>query len=272
VERHLAANRQALGDASWTADRLCQHLLGLAAELEPMLVDGAALLNDQLDRGGSVLLEGAQGTLLDVDQGTYPFVTSSSSTAGGACIGSGIGPTRVRAVIGVTKAYTTRVGNGPFPTELLDPVGETLRKRGAEFGTTTGRPRRCGWLDLVALRYAVRVNGLTRLVITKLDVLDGFDKVKLCTGYRLDGKILDTLPATISALASVEPQYETLEGWRLPAAGVNSWADLPPAAIAYLARVEAVVGAGIGWVSLGAERAATLHKDPLGLDVFAAFA
>ena len=203
IDQHLADHVTELGQHEWTRDKLHAHITAAYQRLAPHICDTSALINDTLDRGGRVLLEGAQGTLLDVDHGTYPFVTSSSPTAGGACIGAGIGPTRINRVLGVTKAYSTRVGSGPMPTELNDDVGEGLRARGHEFGTTTGRSRRCGWLDLVALRYAVRINGMTHLALTKLDVLDACKELKMCVAYRVGDQETRDFPADDATLCQV---------------------------------------------------------------------
>jgi len=201
-----------------------------------------------------VLLEGAQGAQLDVDHGTYPFVTSSNTTAGGASVGAGIGPTAIDGVLGVVKAYTTRVGNGPLPTESLDASGEQLRKVGAEFGAVTGRPRRCGWFDATVVRYAVRVNGLTGLAVTKLDVLDGFGEIPVGTEYRIGREACEEMPADVSRLEQVTPQYEVLPGWRRPTGAARRLADLPPEARAYLDRLQDLSGAPIRYVSVGTRR------------------
>ncbi len=207
-----------------------------------------------LQEGKRVLLEGAQGALLDVDHGTYPFVTSSNTTAGGAATGAGIGPTAIDEVLGVVKAYTTRVGNGPLPTQGAPDVEELLRKLGGEFGAVTGRPRRCGWFDATVVRYSVRVNGLTGLAVTKLDVLDTFAEVPVGTDYLLDGEPCDDLPADVRSLERVEPRYEILPGWRKPTTGARRLADLPPEARAYLDRLEDLSGAPIRYVSVGTRR------------------
>jgi adenylosuccinate synthase len=222
--------------------------------LLPLAVDAGRVVYEALTRGESVLLEGAQGALLDVDHGTYPYVTSSNTTAGGAAVGAGIGPTAIDAVLGVVKAYTTRVGNGPLPTEAEPAVAERIRELGAEFGATTGRPRRCGWFDAVVVRYAVRVNGLTGLAVTKLDVLDSFPEIPVGVGYRLDGEPLDTMPAEVERLARVEPVYETLPGWQHSLSQVRRLADLPSAARAYVDRLQDLAHAPIRYVSLGTRR------------------
>jgi adenylosuccinate synthase len=204
------------------------------------------------------MFEGAQGTMLDIDHGTYPFVTSSSSTAGGAVTGTGVGPTSIRTVIGVTKAYVTRVGEGPFPTEILDESGELLRARGQEYGAVTGRPRRCGWLDLPLLRYSNQVNGTEWLVVTKLDVLDDQDEIPVCTGYKIDGRLVDTMPADVRGLESIRPVYAKLRGWKQSTEGTRSFEALPPAAREYLRFLERESGAKIGMVSTGPDREQTM--------------
>jgi adenylosuccinate synthase len=226
----------------------------LAPRLLPIAVDAGRVVYEALERSESVLLEGAQGALLDVDHGTYPYVTSSNTTAGGAAVGAGIGPTAIDAVVGVVKAYTTRVGNGPLPTEAEPTLAEHIRDLGGEFGATTGRPRRCGWFDAVVVRYAVRVNGLTGLAVTKLDVLDTFSEIPVCVGYRLDGEPLDSMPAEVERLGRVEPVYETLPGWGQSLCGVRRLADLPPPARAYLDRLQDLARAPIRYVSVGTRR------------------
>jgi len=212
-----------------------------------------------LDEGKSVLLEGAQGTFLDVDHGTYPYVTSSSPTSGGACTGSGIPPTRIDSVIGIVKAYTTRVGNGPFPTELLDDEGEKLRKIGAEFGATTGRPRRCGWFDAFLLAYSKMINGITSVALTKLDVLSGFEKIKVCVGYELDGKRLKSFPTNVDQLSLVKPIYETLDGWNSDITNCERYEDLPKKTIEYLDFISQKSGIKIDIVSVGPKRKQTFY-------------
>jgi adenylosuccinate synthase len=229
-----------------------------AAALAPMVADVSALLNEALRRGDALLFEGAQGALLDIDHGTYPFVTSSNCLSGAAAAGSGIGPQAIDYVLGIVKAYTTRVGGGPFPTELTDEIGATLAKRGNEFGSVTGRPRRCGWLDIVALRRSLQLNGVDGLCITKLDVLDGLDEVKICTGYRADGRDVNLLPPGASEVERCVPVYETLPGWRESTAGVNHFSELNPAAQAYLKRIEALTGVPIAMISTGPDRDETI--------------
>ncbi len=242
-------NRRAI-----TVDETLAELLGFADRLRPMVADTSLVLNRALDAGGTVLFEGGQATMLDVDHGTYPFVTSSNATAGGALTGSGVGPTRIDSVIGVLKAYTTRVGEGPFPTELLDDKGEFLRKTGAEYGVTTGRPRRCGWFDSVVARYATRVNGLTDLVVTKLDVLTGLDRVPVCVAYDVDGERLDEMPTDQSAFHHAVPIYEELPGWWEDISGARSVQDLPANARAYLRRLEELSGTRISVIGVGPGR------------------
>ncbi|SFM42822.1 Adenylosuccinate synthetase [Ectothiorhodospira mobilis] len=234
------------------------HALEVGERLAPMVMDVPARLQQLRREGASVMFEGAQGTLLDVDHGTYPFVTSSNTTAGGVCTGSGVGPLDLDYVLGITKAYTTRVGSGPFPTELFDAMGEHLAQKGHEFGSTTGRPRRCGWFDAVALRRAVTINSLSGLCITKLDVLDGLDTVRLCVGYRCDGTVSAEPPAGADAFAECEPVYEDLPGWRESTAGLTDLEDLPANARAYLKRIEEVAGVPVDMISTGPDRDQTI--------------
>jgi adenylosuccinate synthase len=239
-------------------DRIVRELAPLGDRLRTYVTDGSLFLSAQLHRGARILFEGAQGTLLDVDHGTYPFVTSSNCVAGNAAVGSGIGPTAIDKVVGISKAYTTRVGGGPFPTELSGELGDRLRSVGAEFGATTGRPRRCGWLDAVVLRYAVRVNGLWGLALTKLDVLSGLDSLPVCTAYELDGQRTSELPGDPEDLARVRPVYETLAGWKEPLAGVRALGEMPENAQRYVQRVEEIVGVPVVCVSVGADRGETI--------------
>src|SRR2546422_2702186 len=232
----------------------CKLLARLAPRLLPLAVDAGRVVYEALERGESVLLEGAQGALLDVDHGTYPYVTSSNTTAGGAAVGVGIGPTAIDAVLGVVKAYTTRAGNGPLPTEAEPAVAERIRELGGEFGATTGRPRRCGWFDAVVVRYAVRVNGLTGLAVTKLDVLDTFAEIPVGVGYTLDGEVIDSMPADVETIGRVQPIYETVPGWQRPLTAVRRLADLPPAARAYVDRLQDLAGAPVRYVSVGTRR------------------
>ena len=254
----------ALGGAAPDATEIAAHYLSLAAELKPYIGDASKLVNDAIVRGDNVMFEGAQGVLLDIDHGTYPFVTSSSTTAGGACASLGIGPTAIDTVLGIAKGYATRVGGGPFPTELTDATGDVLRKRGNEFGSVTGRPRRCGWLDIPALRLAIRTSGIEGLALTKLDVLAGLEKVRICVAYRVGGQTVEEMPLDIDELAAAEPIYEDMEGW--PAAASS---DTPPsatkAASRFVARVGELCGRPVWATSWGAGRSDTI----LGFDPFA---
>ncbi|HEX5005338.1 MAG TPA: adenylosuccinate synthase [Gemmatimonadales bacterium] len=256
AERLDRANRllAMMGAAPASLEEHVALLERLAPRLLPLAVDTGLLVHRTLRSGKRVLLEGAQGALLDVDHGTYPYVTSSNTTAGGASIGSGIGPTAIDGVLGVVKAYTTRVGNGPLPTEAHGEGGETLQRIGGEFGAVTGRPRRCGWFDANVVRYSVRVNGLTGLAVTKLDVLDSFREIPVGTGYRIDGELTDELPAEVERLEQVEPVYEVLPGWNKSTEGARRMADLPAEARAYLDRLQDLAGAPIRYVSVGTRR------------------
>lgn len=242
---------------------LLDQLMDQVGLLKPYLADASLLVYNCIREGKKVLFEGAQGTLLDIDHGTYPFVTSSHPTAGGACVGTGIGPTYINRVLGVAKAYTTRVGEGPFPTELNDATGELLRQRGAEFGTTTGRPRRCGWLDAVVLRYAARVNGLTDLAITKLDVLDTFPRINICVAYHYKGQLLNEFPENSQVLANCNPEYIELPGWQEDISGVTRLEDLPENARRYVAKVEELCGVPSAIVAVGPRRAQTIVQHRL---------
>jgi adenylosuccinate synthase len=249
----------ALPDAQTIADEYAE----LGESLSSYIGDAIALIHSAIRADQRILLEGAQGTMLDIDNGTYPFVTSSNAVAGGACAGAGIGPTHIESAIGIAKAYTTRVGGGPFPTELEDDTGQKLRDAGAEYGSTTGRPRRCGWLDLVALRHAVAVNGLDSLAITKLDVLTVLPELKVCVAYDLDGERLEYPP--YERIEDVKPIYETLPGWNEELASCRSRSDLPAAAQRYLDKIEAEVGCRVGVVSVGPDREDTADLvDPFG--------
>lgn len=239
-------------------DAITEELLQYAEPLRPYVTDTALVLNNALDAGQTVLLEGGQGTLLDVDHGTYPFVTSSNPTAGGACTGSGIGPTRITRVIGILKAYTTRVGSGPFPTELNDEWGERLRSVGGEVGVTTGRPRRCGWFDAPIARYATRINGLTDIFLTKLDVLTGMERIPVCVAYEVDGVTVTELPMTQTGFHHATPIYEDLPGWSEDISGARSIEDLPPNAQTYVRYLEELSGAPISAIGVGQDRDATI--------------
>ena len=234
----------------------CQY----GEHLTPLIRDTAAMLAETLDRNELVLLEGAQGTLLDPDFGTYPYTTSSSPLAGGGCLGTGLGPTRIDRTLGIFKAYCTRVGSGPMPTELKDETGDFIRERAHEYGTTTGRPRRCGWFDGVAARFSSRVNGLTNVAITRLDVLDILPQIKICVGYKLDGKAIDHFPASITALTRCQPIYEEFPGWQSPTRDIRDYERLPVQARQYIARIEAFTSCPASIVSVGARRVQTIHK------------
>ena len=241
------------------ADRICADYVGYAETIRPLVVDSASFLNKLLREGKSILFEGAQATLLDVDHGTYPFVTSSSASAGGVGAGLGISPRHVHSVIGITKAYTTRVGTGPFPTEANDATGDTIRKVGSEFGATTGRPRRCGWFDGPAARYSVMINGADLAVVTKIDVLDGFAEIPFCTEYKYKGSALKEFPPEVEVLEKVEPVYRTLPGWLTSIAGVREWKQLPAKAQDYLKFLSEYLGVEIGMVSTGPGRDETIR-------------
>jgi adenylosuccinate synthase len=271
VEAALAVKNQVLAKLynrrAIAVTEVVDELLSYAARLAPMVADTSLVLQQALDRGETVLLEAGQATLLDVDFGTYPFVTSSNATAGGACTGSGIPPTRVERVIAILKAYTTRVGEGPFPTELHDADGEYLRKVGAEYGTTTGRPRRCGWLDAVIGRYATRINGVTDFVVTKLDVLTGLEQVPICVAYDVEGVRHDEMPVNQSDFHHARPIYETMPGWWEDISGCRQFDELPANARAYILRVEQLIGARVSAIGVGAARDAIIQRhDLLGQD------
>jgi adenylosuccinate synthase len=239
-------------------EAMVSEFLVLGSRLKDYVGDSSLFLAEHVRKGTRIMFEGAQGTLLDVDHGTYPFVTSSNTVAGNAAVGSGLGPTAIDRVMGITKAYTTRVGAGPFPTELSDELGERLRKVGDEFGATTGRPRRCGWLDTVVLRYATRVNGLWGLALTKMDVLSGLPTLKVCTAYELDGRRLTELPGDLDDFSRVTPVYEELPGWEQTLAGARTFDDLPAAAQRYVRRIEEIIGVPVVCISVGAERGETI--------------
>jgi adenylosuccinate synthase len=259
LEANLAAWRPViaeLGGAMPSVDSIVEPYLGYGRELAPLIGDAASCVRDALKAGQRVLMEGAQGTLLDIDTGTYPFVTSSSTVSGGACAGAGVGPTSISAVVGITKAYATRVGNGPFPTEMHGAEGNALRDAGGEFGATTGRPRRCGWLDLPALRYAVHVNGLSGLAITKLDVLTGMDEIKVCVGYKLGDKTLSLPP--YDQLEEVTPIYESFPGWSEPLGDCRRLEDLPEKVRSYVRAIEQAVECPAWLLSVGPDREQTI--------------
>jgi adenylosuccinate synthase len=245
------------------AKTVASEYLAYGERLRPYVADTTLVLGNALANGDYVLLEGAQATMLDVDHGTYPFVTSSNPTAGGACVGAGIGPTAVTKVIGIAKAYTTRVGSGPFPTELLDDQGEHLRKVGHEYGTTTGRPRRTGWFDAVIARYAVRINGITDVFVTKLDILSHLDKVPVCVAYEVDGKRYDDIPMTQTEFHHARPVYEYLDGWSEDISGARTLHDLPAAAQAYIKTIEEISGTRVSAIGVGPRRDQTIQIHPL---------
>jgi adenylosuccinate synthase len=239
-------------------EKMYEEYAAAAEEVRPFVTDTGRLLHQIIASGGSVMFEGAQGTMLDIDHGTYPFVTSSSATAGGAATGTGVGPTAIGTVISVTKAYVTRVGEGPFPTEIHEAIGDQLRARGNEYGAVTGRPRRCGWLDIPLLRYSNQVNGAEWLVVTKMDVLDELEEIPVCVGYGVDGKVSDEIPADVLGLERVKPVYTTLKGWRASTEGITEFDKLPKAAQEYLRFQERESGAKIGMVSTGPDREQTM--------------
>jgi len=243
---------------TFTVDEILNTYLRYAGWLAPYVTDTALLLTRWIESGYSVLFEGAQGTMLDIDHGTYPYITSSSTTAGGAATGTGVPPTRIHGVLGVSKAYATRVGGGPFPTEMTGAIAEAIRARGNEYGATTGRPRRCGWFDAVVARYAVRINGLDTVALTKLDVLDQCETVKICTGYRYNGELLTDFPEDENVMAAAEAVYEEASGWLAPTGGAKNEADLPAKARRYLERLEELIGAPFCLVSTGPQRDETI--------------
>ena len=260
---HHNALRRGLGQPEFSHATIMEELTSVADAILPFVDKVWKLLNDRRRAGARILFEGAQGTFLDIDHGTYPFVTSSNTIAGQAATGSGVGPDAVGYVLGITKAYTTRVGEGPFPTEQDNEIGRYLGERGHEFGVVTGRRRRCGWFDAVMVRQAVAVNGITGIALTKLDVLDGMDEIRVCVGYELDGEPIDYLPASQGAQARLTPVYETLEGWKDTTAGARSWNDLPASAVKYVRHIEELIGAPVALLSTSPERDDTiLVTDP----------
>ncbi|MCG8374467.1 MAG: adenylosuccinate synthase [Balneolales bacterium] len=242
------------------AEELISSLDAAVDRLRPYVCNTTHILHEGIENEENILLEGAQGCLLDVDHGTYPYVTSSSPTSGGACTGSGIPPTAINHVLGITKAYCTRVGNGPFPTELEDETGEELRKKGHEFGATTGRPRRCGWLDLVALKYAVRINGMNELALTKMDVMDGFEVIKVCTSYKINGKKTTVFPLALHEIESIEPVFTELPGWDKDISGMTNWNELPENATSYIQFIEEYLGVKFTIISTGPKRTETILR------------
>jgi adenylosuccinate synthase len=261
VEHNVAARNRIIGDSTMDAGQVLEELARAWQRMKPWVTDVSVFLDRARQDGRAIMYEGAQGTLLDIDHGTYPYVTSSNATIGGVCTGLGVGPRAIDGVLGVAKAYTTRVGEGPLPTELTGEIGNRLRESGQEFGAVTGRPRRCGWYDAVAVRYAVRVNGLSALALTKLDVLDGLPELQVCTGYRCHGNTLNEMPGDVAQLAACEPIYETLAGWRAPTAGARRYADLPREAQRYVARLEEITGVPASIISTGSAREDTIIRE-----------
>ena len=261
IRENVAARNRLIPDSHMSADEVLRELASYWPRLQPLVTDTSLYLHRAMKADRRVMFEGAQGTLLDIDHGTYPFVTSSNATAGGAATGLGIGPRSIQAVLGVAKAYTTRVGSGPLPTELFDAMGERLRETGMEYGASTGRPRRCGWFDAVAVRYAARINGIDALAITKLDVLDGLEAIQICTGYRCGGQVLTEMPGETAQLAACEPLYETMPGWQAPTAGVTEFGRLPVEARRYIARLEEICAVPAAIVSTGSGREHTIVRD-----------
>jgi adenylosuccinate synthase len=261
IRANVDARNRLVQDSTMDWKTVLDQLLVHAVRMKPMVRDVSVLLAESMKAGKRILFEGAQGTLLDIDHGTYPYVTSSNASIGGVCTGLGIPPRAIGRVLGVVKAYATRVGEGPFPTELFGDMGNRLRETGSEYGAVTGRPRRCGWFDAVAARYAARINGLDGLALTKLDVLDGLERIDICTAYRCGGRTLTEFPSDVGQLAACEPVYESMPGWSTPTAGVRTFAALPDAARNYIARLEEVSGVRAAIVSTGSERDDTIFRD-----------
>jgi adenylosuccinate synthase len=266
VRDNVSARNRLVHDTTMEWETVLGQIVQAGTRLMPMVRDVSLMLSEASAAGKSVLFEGAQGTLLDIDHGTYPFVTSSNASVGGVCTGLGVGPRAIGGVMGVVKAYTTRVGEGPLPTELHDDMGKRLRDNGNEYGAVTGRPRRCGWYDAVAVRYGVRINGLDALALTKMDVLDGLEEIKLCTAYRCGKGTLTEFPSDVNQLSACEPVYETIAGWTQPTRGVRRFEDLPENAKRYIRRLEDISGVPAALVSTGSERDDTILRD----DVLAA--
>jgi adenylosuccinate synthase len=235
-------------------EAIFEKYMSYAKQLSEYIVDASLLINKEITAGKNILLEGAQGTLLDIDHGTYPYVTSSNTISGGACTGLGIAPTKINRILGIAKAYTTRVGEGPFPTELDCELGESIRQRGGEFGATTGRPRRCGWLDIVALRYAVSINGFTGIGLTKMDILDDMEKINICVGYKYDGKVYDNFPTDLEILRNCEPVYLEMDGWKESTIGIKDFGALPANARYYIRKIEELLGIDVDLISTGRKR------------------
>jgi adenylosuccinate synthase len=251
------------GVAPLSLDEVYQQYCRYGERLIPLIRETTVMLAEALDRNVLIILEGAQGTLLDPDFGTYPYTTSSSPLAGGGCLGAGLGPTRIDRVLGVFKSYCTRVGSGPMPTELKDETGDLIREQAHEYGTTTGRPRRCGWFDGVAARYSSRVNGLTNIALTRLDVLDNLPQIRICTGYKLDGQTIDQFPGSITNLERCQPIYEELPGWLSPTSDIRDYEKLPAQAKQYISRLEELISCPVSIISVGARREQTIHKTPI---------
>ncbi|HLH21435.1 MAG TPA: adenylosuccinate synthase [Chloroflexota bacterium] len=260
IDRKRTIRADAIPDPAWDVERVAAEYLGYAERLAPYVAEVVPVVNSAVASGQVVLIEGAHGTLLDPDWGTYPYVTSSSPTVQGLCLGAGIGPRRLTAAIGVFKAYCTRVGAGPFPTELHDDLGDQIRERAQEYGTTTGRPRRCGWFDAVAGRHAVQVNGFDSIALTRLDILDPFERLRICTAYELDGERIDYFSSMPSVLERCRPIYEDLPGWQTSIEGCTRYEELPAAARTYVERLEALLGAPADLISVGAEREQTISR------------
>jgi adenylosuccinate synthase len=254
---------QVLKEKGFEFSEIFEEYLGYKKQIEKYVKNTSLFIFEEIQKEKHVLFEGAQGALLDVDHGTYPYVTASNTVAGNACAGSGIGPTMIDSVIGVAKAYTTRVGEGPFPTELNDQIGEKIRQRGGEYGSTTGRPRRCGWFDAVVVNHSIRVSGVRNVTITKLDVLNEFDKIKICVGYRVNGKVCHYVPSSLGILGRCEPIYEEWDGWKTEIKGARKFSDLPPNAQRYMRRIEELIQTKITMISVGSERNETIEvKNP----------
>ena len=261
VKHNVAARNRIIPESTMDAEQVLADLQRAWARMSPWVTDVSLFLSRARTAGRPIMFEGAQGTLLDIDHGTYPFVTSSNATVGGVCTGLGVPPKAIDGVLGVAKAYTTRVGEGPLPTELTGELGNRLRESGQEFGAVTGRPRRCGWYDAVAVRYAVRVNGLDALALTKMDVLDGLPELQVCTGYRIKGATITEMPGDVAQLAKCEPVYETIPGWTAPTANITSFNALPKEARNYVARLEEITGVPAAVISTGSAREATIIRD-----------
>ncbi len=259
---------QILKEEGFEFSKIFDEYMSFKKKLEKYVANTSLILYEEIQKGRNILFEGAQGTLLDLDHGTYPYVTASNTVAGNACAGAGIGPTMIHSVIGVAKAYTTRVGEGPFPTELKDKLGERIRERGGEYGATTGRPRRCGWFDAVVVNHSIRINGIKEMTITKLDVLNEFDKIKVCVGYRVNGKVLNYIPANIEILERSEPIYEELDGWKTEIKNARSFSELPLNAQKYIRRIEELIKTKITIISVGSERDETIEvRNPFVRDL-----